>query len=228
MLCVAQVQRCFACCIGHRQVIHGKASTIHWCHRTAGDLPLRGGHLLGRTAPVGLGDVAGVLRCLQSEIRFVQRHLLPAAHVQLFQPGRLHQRIGLAHAQRSFAAAFPGEAQADGAVDALVLPAAAADAVLRADLAGAQRQFQCRPQCSSQRITLRTAQFQRRRAQVRVVRIHGMLRVLQADRPRRRCTRQCGQQGRRTREEIHARHGKVAHLRQTFPNLARSLQCESC
>ncbi|KMU60539.1 hypothetical protein STRNTR1_3858 [Stenotrophomonas maltophilia] len=60
------------------------------------------------------------------------------------------------------------------------------------------------------------------------MRFHCTLRIRQGQRRSRRRARKGGQQGRKTRGEIHARHGKVTHLRQTCPNLARSLQCESC
>ncbi|KAG1261568.1 hypothetical protein G6F66_014351 [Rhizopus arrhizus] len=100
--------------------------------------------------------------------------------------------------------------------------------MLGADLAAADRQLGCGPQGSGLRIPLHATQLQCRRTQVRAVRLHGALRVRQGQ--RRSCGRahEGGQHSRKSRGEIHARHGKVTHLRQTCPNLARSLQCESC
>ncbi len=228
MPCIAQIQGRLARRIGHRQVVHCQPRAVDRRHRPGGNLLVRRRHLLGRTLAVGIGNLRPLLCALQSEIGFMQCHLLPAPGIEHVQPGHFQQRVRLADAQCALAAALPGPAQAHGAVHPLVLPASRADAMLGADLAGADRQLGGRAQRRRLHIALHAAQLQCRRTQVRVVCFHGALRFLQGQRRSGGRAQKSGQHGRKTRGEIHARHGKVMHLRQTCPNLARSLQCESC
>jgi hypothetical protein len=196
---IAQIQGRLARRIGHRQIVHRQPRAIHRRHRPGGDLLVGRRHLFGRTLAVGLGNLRPLLRALQAEIGFMQRHLLAAPGIEHLQPGHFQQRVGLADAQCALAAALPGPAQAHGAVHPLVLPAPRADAVLGADLAGADRQLGGRPQRSGLRIALHPAQLQCRRAQVRVVCFHCALRILQDSAEAAGAHRKGGQHGRKTR-----------------------------
>jgi len=205
--------------VGHGEVVCRQTGQLQRRHRAGGNLMTRRAQRFGRGLQIVLGELCKLFGCLQLEVVLVQSQLLQALRVQQIQMTGLQAGIGLCGAQAALAAALPGPFQPQRAVDALVLPTSAADAMMRADLAAADGELGLRAQACQCGVGVCATHLGSSTKQFGIAFAHELARVGKTHRSCCRREQQCAQQDRAASGKIHphtVRCGTCAPLSPTF------------